>query len=230
MSRELTKGWQAGRRWWWSDSQQSESATEAPAHTAFSQNDPRWAGDLLGKSAVTIGQAGCLVTVTASVLADFGVKIDPRQLNDWLAENQGYVHGNLFVFSSVERLGIRLEDIVYCWWEPAPMEYVAEALGRGWGVAALVDFTPGGSIQQHWVRVLECTSDDCMIIDPWRPPGREVVSLLDYYGVPGWNAARAIMKLVFYSPAGGEMLRGRSEWQGEGQTSVCERREPGYGI
>jgi hypothetical protein len=56
----------------------------------FTQDDPRWAFQLLGPTYETIGQSGCAVTSAAMVLSAYGVDTDPQRLNDFLTANAGY--------------------------------------------------------------------------------------------------------------------------------------------
>lgn len=195
--------------------------------TTFSQRDPRWSGETLGTGPLTLGQAGCLVTAAASLLCDVvGVQTDPRRLNAWLTCNAGYVDGDLFVFAALEGLGAAFDHFEYCELYAAPIGEVAQALVAGRGVLARVDFSPGGSVQQHWVRILDVIGDpekpgaDCLIMDPWQLPGSEVIKLLDKYGAPGWDAARAIFTLATYSQASGRVFR-LSRQHGPSQPAVC---------
>ena len=56
----------------------------------FTQNDPRWAMQLLGPTIDTVGQAGCAVTSAAMVLSAYGVDTDPDRLNQYLSTHGGY--------------------------------------------------------------------------------------------------------------------------------------------
>ena len=56
----------------------------------FTQNDPRWAYELLGPTFDTMGQSGCAVTSAAMVLSAYGVDTDPDRLNQYLMTHGGY--------------------------------------------------------------------------------------------------------------------------------------------
>jgi NHL repeat len=61
--------------------------------TMLSQTDPNWASVTMGTSnpAVTIGQAGCLLTASAMMLSYLSnSSVTPKDLNTWLTNNQGY--------------------------------------------------------------------------------------------------------------------------------------------
>ena len=171
---------------------------------AFSQRDPRWREVRLGASALTISEAGCLLTVVASLLADWGVETDPQRLNSWLMKRRGYLppaaggSACRFVFGSVEPLGARLRSWVDCYSTPANLARVARTLSDGGAVLALVDARPGCEVQAHWVRLLEVQKRDCLIMDPWQLPGAELGSLVKWYGSGGWDAGRAIFVIAAY--------------------------------
>jgi hypothetical protein len=62
---------------------------------AFAQDDHRWSSVRLGPSADTLGDEGCAVTSAAMVVAFYGIKTDPRQLNNFLTKAGGFSHDGL---------------------------------------------------------------------------------------------------------------------------------------
>jgi hypothetical protein len=87
---------------------------------AFSQRDPRWAAEPLGTSQLTLGQAGCLVTAAAALLASWGHVWNPQTLNVFLRQSHGYVDDCLFLFSGIDGLGARCGRVIDCYRTPAP--------------------------------------------------------------------------------------------------------------
>lgn len=164
----------------------------------FSQRDPRWAADKLGTSELTLGQAGCLVTAAAALLASWGVKTDPHALNAYLREGVGFVDDNLFVFSSLAGFGATCTEFIDCARVLAPVARLAEAITNGAGCLAMVDFTPGGTLQSHWVWITALSEKDGRIMDPWQAPGQEMLQLSRYLA-PGWTPARGIFLAALYS-------------------------------
>ena len=167
--------------------------------TAYSQRDTEWAHDGLGTDQqLTLGQAGCLVTSIASVVADLtGESLSPGLFNDWLRANKGFKDGNLFIFDSVAPLGLRRVRSIYASTTAAPIADLTEALKAGHAVIVQVDIAPGGKMDQHWVRLLSVDEKDGQIMDPWKLPGQEFVPLSTYFA-PGWDPARAIFTAHIY--------------------------------
>lgn len=169
--------------------------------TPYSQRDTEWSQDGLGhQKSPNMGAAGCLVTTMASIITDrTDQSLAPGYLNDWLRENKGYASGNLFVFASVTSMGLQLAELIRSQSQPAPIARLAELLDDGAAIAALVDFTPGGELDTHWVRLLSVDEKDGEIMDPWQMPGKEFVRLSTYFA-SGWTPARAIFTAAIYRP------------------------------
>ena len=167
----------------------------------FSQRDPRWAADLLGSSEITIGKAGCLVTAAAAMMADWGVATDPGRLNGWLRSHGGYVSDCWLRFGALAGLGAQCVGYVDCKAVPAPVTRMRDALSAGNVVLAAVDWSPGGTLQTHWVRVLALDERDGQVMDPWQMPGKELVKLSRYLA-SDWDAARGIFEVAFYRKVG----------------------------
>lgn len=193
------------------------------AIVAFSQRDPRWAGEKLGTGEPTLGQAGCLVSAVASMLATWGVATDPHRMNEFLKRSFGFVDDNLFLFSAVDGLACRFGELIDCWSKAAPVDRLIAAVGSGAGVVACVDFTPGGKVQPHWVWVTALDARGGRIVDPWQPPGQEQVDLGQYLA-QGWTPARGIFLAAVYARVDGE----RAAWRTASdealyQPAVCVR-------
>ena len=189
---------------------------------AFSQRDPRWADQKLGTGELSIGQAGCLLTAVASMLASWGVSTDPRRLNEFVLRSYGYVEDNLFVFASVDGLSCRFVEFVDCETTAAPVERLSAALAGGAGVVACVDATPGGSVQRHWVWLTALAERTGRIVDPWQTPGQEQVALAQYLA-SGWDPARGIFAAAIYSQLS---ARRALAWRADvelHQAAVCVR-------
>lgn len=165
---------------------------------AFSQRDRRWRDVRLGAGGLTIGQAGCLLSAAASMLASWGMPTNPLRLNAFLLMHEGFVDGNLLVFGALDGQWCRFLELIRCERVPAPVERLRAAIAGGAGVLAKVDFAPGGALQQHWVWLVELGERSGRIVDPWQMPGAELQPL-ERYLAEGWTAARGIFGAAIYS-------------------------------
>lgn len=71
---------------------------------AFAQDDPRWSEVRLGPSTDTLGDEGCAVTSAAMVVAFYGIKTDPQQLNNFLTRAGGFSDDGLIQWSRVQAI------------------------------------------------------------------------------------------------------------------------------
>ena len=78
----------------------------------YKQCDSKWGSEQLGTSSKTVCQAGCLMSSAAMALKGTGHSYDPHSLNSWLKSNGGYVSGNLFVWASINKLGLNFQGFV----------------------------------------------------------------------------------------------------------------------
>ena len=72
----------------------------------FKQCDSRWGSERLGTSTNTICKVGSLISSVSMALAGIGKSYNPGSLNTWLKGHGGYVSGDLFVWGSVNSLGL----------------------------------------------------------------------------------------------------------------------------
>ncbi|MBN1248875.1 MAG: hypothetical protein JXC32_14535 [Anaerolineae bacterium] len=190
----------------------SENKDTASSYTVFSQLDDAWKRVMLGESSTTIGANGCLLCSVASGLADLGVQIqglpaDPPRLNRWLARNKGYVaprsqtrERSLFVFDSMQPLGVKMVDYIDARRRSAPLDVIEKALAADdLFVVIHVDFSPGGTAQQHWVRAVAWYEHDIKVMDPWITGSTQESYLMTRYALPSWDdPSRAIYRIAVY--------------------------------
>ncbi len=95
----------------------TKSATTQPAITGssggtsfladkvyFSQKDPRWASDRLGRTSDTMESDGCLVSATAMVLGNLGFETNPGDLNKRLTAVDGYTKNGWLIWSAIDKV------------------------------------------------------------------------------------------------------------------------------
>ena len=136
----------------------------------WSQRDPRWSNDRMGSSYITLGQEGCLVTCTASIMNYFGIDTDPKRYNQLLSTRGGYQYPNLMYWLMPETLWAgRVKRMEYLWfsggtgWETTANAIIAD----GRPALAQVDFVPGGVMNQHWVLLIGKINGVWWCYDPW---------------------------------------------------------------
>lgn len=78
----------------------------------YKQCDAKWANEQLGTSSNTICSAGCLMSSVAMALKGCGKDYNPSTLNAWLKTHGGYVQQDLFVWASVNPLGITFAGFI----------------------------------------------------------------------------------------------------------------------
>lgn len=82
------------------------------SYPLYKQCDPKWANEQLGTSSVTICKAGCLMSSASMGLSGVGHAYNPSTLNTWLKGHGGYVSGDLFVWASINPIGLTFEGKV----------------------------------------------------------------------------------------------------------------------
>jgi hypothetical protein len=84
----------------------------ARTYPMYKQCDDQWRKEQLGTSSNTICSAGCLMSSAAMALKGIGKNYNPSTLNTWLKANGGYVSGDLFVWASINPLGVTFKGKV----------------------------------------------------------------------------------------------------------------------
>ena len=84
----------------------------ARKYPLYSQCDSKWANDKVGTSDRTICQIGCLISSASMALSGVGKSYNPGTINKWLTSNGGYANKNLFVWASINKLGLTFKGFV----------------------------------------------------------------------------------------------------------------------
>ena len=146
----------------------------------FSQNDPRWANNLLGFSKwEKMGPYGCLITAGANVLQAQGLDIDPAQLNTLLKSRQQFVYDSYreladvagyWVFGTVWAHTKFVEQKNWPGNVVAPASYFDVRSSTNTEIIAMIDYHPEkAGVQNHYVRIigLNPAKTDVEIVDSW---------------------------------------------------------------
>ena len=82
-----------------------DSAVSARGLQFFSQTDPSWKNDQLGRCVdETIGSAGCAITAVAMAMTSLGADVDPGTLNEYLTDHNGYAEGCLVFWAQAAEM------------------------------------------------------------------------------------------------------------------------------
>lgn len=119
----------------------------------YKQCDSRWAHEQLGTSSATICSAGCLMSSASMGLSGLGHAYNPSTLNTWLKGHGGYVSGNLFVWASVNPIGMVFEGKV-------SNSQIKAKLDQG--KVVICNVHNGG----HWVLATGYSGDNIHVNDP----------------------------------------------------------------
>ena len=123
------------------------------SYPLYKQCDSRWGNEQLGTSSNTICKAGCLMSSIAMALSGTGHGYTPSTLNAWLKGHGGYVSGDLFVWGSVNSLGISYQGKV-------ANANIAGSLAAGHIV--ILNVHNGG----HWVLATSMSGNTISVNDP----------------------------------------------------------------
>lgn len=119
----------------------------------YKQCDSRWGSEQLGTSSNTICKAGCLMSSVAMALSGTGHDYNPSTLNKWLKGHGGYVSGDLFVWASVNPIGLKYIGKV-------ANSNIASSLSAGHVV--ILNVHNGG----HWVLAHSMSGSTIYVNDP----------------------------------------------------------------
>lgn len=165
----------------------------------YSQRDLRWKDELLGTSPTPIGKQGCLVCVAADIVSALVRPVNPSELNKHLTENQGFIQGNRFVFSSLHDFGLKLARYDHCIYRPAPVGEIMDAFTGGQRVGLEIYFPPVSRRVTHWLGLVGFTPGDFIVYDPWTLPGTyPICRLRARYSQYNADLARMIVRWVAY--------------------------------
>ena len=119
----------------------------------YKQCDSAWKNEQLGTSSSTICSAGCLMSSASMALAGTGHSFNPSTLNAWLKTHGGYVSGDLFVWASINSLGLTFEGKV-------ANSQIKTKLDQG--KVVICNVHNGG----HWVLATGYNGDNILVNDP----------------------------------------------------------------
>ncbi|HET6845625.1 MAG TPA: hypothetical protein VFH29_02250, partial [Anaerolineales bacterium] len=93
----------------------------------YSQQDPRWKDDQVGKGRASMGSVGCAVASVAMYTSGWGFIETPGSVNQKLKSVGGFV-GQAIMWSAVSRLypQLKFRALTLCENSPAPVDDIDE--------------------------------------------------------------------------------------------------------
>jgi ABC-type bacteriocin/lantibiotic exporter with double-glycine peptidase domain len=123
------------------------------SYPLYKQCDAKWGSQQIGTSSKTICQVGCLMSSASMALSGTGHSYNPGTLNTWLKANGGYASGNLFVWASINRIGLTFKGFI-------PNGNIKANLDAG--NVVIVNVHNGA----HWVLAYGYSGDNILVNDP----------------------------------------------------------------
>ena len=168
----------------------------------YSQQDPKWKGDLLGfgDPGDTIGYVGCALTSTAMLISGHGFVETPKTLNQKLKNVNGFVSAGIR-WDMVSQIypKVTVKSNISCANTDAPLAQIDASIAAGQPVIVMVDSTPAPGLLTHWVVLYAKEGNDYLMLDPW-PYQTDVTKktyLMPRYS-QGNSLKRAIMHVIVY--------------------------------
>lgn len=162
----------------------------------YGQRGEYWSNDQLGTCyPETIGSHGCAVSSAAMVFKYYGVNTNPRDLNNWLTQNNGYDEGCLIdwgVAANYTEGKVQWIDSISYRTQPADLNKIKSELDNGYPVIAEMCNDVGPlKPYYHFVVITGYSGSSFYINDPWF---NESNTISARYGDP----ARAICGIRIY--------------------------------
>lgn len=127
----------------------------------FFQGDPDWGEDPLGETPGTLASQGCAVSSASMLLGFYGMNIDPKRLNHFLIDHNGYEGKAWLKWESAAKYSPRLVEKAY---EDLPSYALIDwNLLRGNPVIVRIRRTDGIT---HFVVIVGKRGFDYLIRDP----------------------------------------------------------------
>lgn len=168
----------------------------------YSQKDGKWAKEKLGFSTTSeLEDYGCLDTVLAMVASYYGHVVNPKEINDLLKKNQGFM-GDLYAWGGLFRCFGDIKErrfVTPSKLTDAQMQAIRDAIDKGFPVMLWLDYNPKTvKNDMHWVLAIgynPADENDLTIADPI---DGTVKSLKKYLGWLIPSARRTIETYVIY--------------------------------
>jgi len=183
-----------------------EPTPEPPRVIAYSQRDPRWAGQVYAGN-TTFAQAGCLVTCVAMIASlAYADAPQPPDVARALRDAGAFGGALLSYPARIPKALARLEWGGVAHWRerPADLDALASEIAAFGATIAEVKWNPNGAMpqsgNQHFIIVEGLDAADAQIVDPW--DGERKALSESRYRLPGWTVARTLYGMRMVRPVG----------------------------
>ena len=150
----------------------------------YSQIDPRWKSDRLGKTNDTMGSDGCLVTAAAMALTNLGFQTSPKDLNTRLTHTKSYTKNGWLIWDGIRR--VTDGRAVATYYDKVDAPTIDACLRRG-DYPMVQFYLPSG--RSHWAMIVRHDARGYHMRDPLRTSSKP---LLFPAGIKGYRAVRCI--------------------------------------
>jgi hypothetical protein len=140
----------------------------------YLQTDPRWQGETIGGTGERLRRVGCTLCSLAMALHHYGIQTTPKDLNDFLKQNDGYTLRGWLKWNSVSNFTGGSVEMDYI--GPPSFVRIDNALKNHQPVIAKVYIN---GIIPHWVLIVGKEQTDYLMCDPLGD-GKTVRLLSDY--------------------------------------------------
>jgi hypothetical protein len=148
-----------------------KGALALPDRTVFSQKDPRWAHEKLGRTQTdTLGTDGCLVTATSMALGNLGFETNPSDLNARLTQVAGFTSRGWLIWDGIRK--VTDNRAVAKFYDEVNEPTIQQCLTDGY--YPLVQFyLPNG--RTHWAMIVQQSEKGFHMRDPLRTSNKPLI-------------------------------------------------------
>ena len=127
----------------------------------YLQKDPRWENDTIGGTGERLARVGCTVCSLTMALDHYGVRTNPKELNEFFKRNEGYTFRGWLKWNTVEKFSQNAVAMDYI----GRPDYarIDQTLKNGQPVLAKVLLS---GIIPHWILIVGKERSDYLIRDP----------------------------------------------------------------
>jgi len=148
-----------------------KGALALPDRTVFSQKDPRWASEMLGRTeGDTLGKDGCLVTATSMALGNLGFDTNPSDLNARLTQADSFTPRGWLIWDGIRKVTDNRAQAQF--YDEVNPDIIQQCLTEGY--YPLVQFyLPSG--RSHWAMIVRYSEKGFHMRDPLRTSTKPLI-------------------------------------------------------